>query len=472
MTMPHVRPFGPGATKMKFTSIIIILCAALALAGCTLIPQYERPAAPVAARFPGTQNTNAAPPVTDRSWREIFPDACLRRLIEIALTNNLDLRTAILNVEQSRAQYRITRSASLPSVAGSGSSTRAEANGHTGNEWNANVGTTAYELDLFGRVRSLNQQALAAFLATVEAQHSVQLSLIAGIANAYFTLREAQMQLELATQTVASVQEAYALNQATFAAGASTEQDLRTAEAQVETAKINVLEYQRRVAQSQHALEPLIGQPLPADLPEPLPFADAQLVAEVPVGLPSDLLQRRPDILAAEHTLQAANANIGAARAQFFPAIKLTASIGATSSQFDQLLSSSSGVWSFAPQITVPLFTGGQNRANLDSARISARIDVANYQKTIQTAFREVADALVAAHNYAAELEAQVVLINAQRVRFNLATARYRQGDAAYLEVLSAQQDLYSAQQSQLATQFNKLASQISLYQALGGGWQ
>ena len=470
--MLNVRPDRPGTTKMKFTSTIIILCSALALAGCTLVPHYERPAAPVAARFPGTLTTQAAPSAADRSWRDIFPDARLQRLIEIALTNNLDLRTAILNVEQSRAQYRITRSASLPSVAGGGSFTRAAANGHTGNEWSANVGTTAYELDLFGRVRSLNQQALAAFLATVETQHSAQLALIAEIATAYFTLREAQMQLELATQTVASVQAAYALNQATFAAGASNEQDVRTAEAQVATAKINVLEYQRRVAQAQHALEPLVGQPLPADLPEPRPFAAADLVAEVPVGLPSDLLQRRPDILAAEHTLQAANASIGAARAQFFPAIKLTASLGATSSQLDQLLNASSGVWSFAPQITVPLFTGGQNRANLDAARISARIDIANYQKSIQTAFREVADALVATHNYAAELESQAVLINAQRVRFNLATARYRQGDAAYLEVLSAQQDLYSAQQSQLATQFNKLASQISLYQALGGGWQ
>ncbi len=470
--MLNVRPAWPGTTKMKFTSTIIILCSALALAGCTLVPHYERPAAPVAARFPGTLTTQAAPSAADRSWRDIFPDARLQRLIEIALTNNLDLRTAILNVEQSRAQYRITRSASLPSVAGGGSFTRAAANGHTGNEWSANVGTTAYELDLFGRVRSLNQQALAAFLATVETQHSAQLALIAEIATAYFTLREAQMQLELATQTVASVQAAYALNQATFAAGASNEQDVRTAEAQVATAKINVLEYQRRVAQAQHALEPLVVQPLPADLPEPRPFAAADLVAEVPVGLPSDLLQRRPDILAAEHTLQAANASIGAARAQFFPAIKLTASLGATSSQLDQLLNASSGVWSFAPQITVPLFTGGQNRANLDAARISARIDIANYQKSIQTAFREVADALVATHNYAAELESQAVLINAQRVRFNLATARYRQGDAAYLEVLSAQQDLYSAQQSQLATQFNKLASQISLYQALGGGWQ
>jgi len=216
----------------------------------------------------------------------------------------------------------------------------------------------------------------------------------------------------------------------------------------------------------------LVGEPLPTDLPAPRSFNDTNLVAEIPAGLPSELVQRRPDILEAEHTLKAANANIGAARAAFFPTITLTASVGSTSSQLAKLFGSGTGVWSFAPQITVPIFTGGQNKADLDAAKVSTRIDVANYQKAIQTAFREVADALVANSSYAEEIKEQTALITTQQRRYDLSNLRYRQGDDTYLNVLSAQQDLYSAQQGQIQAQYNKLASQISLYKALGGGWQ
>jgi len=247
---------------------------------------------------------------------------------------------------------------------------------------------------------------------------------------------------------------------------------MRTAEGEVETARVNELTYEREVAQAKNDLALLVGGPLPAGLPAARPFNDGDLLARIPAGLPSDLLQRRPDILEAEHTLKAANANIGAARAAFFPTITLTSSIGATSAQLAQLFAKGGGVWSFAPEITVPIFTGGQNTADLDSAKVGKRIEVANYEKAIQTAFREVSDALVAGSSYASQVEALVRGINAEQRRLELADVRYRQGEDSYLNVLSAQQDLYTAQQNRIETQYNKLASRISLYEALGGGWK
>jgi multidrug efflux system outer membrane protein len=455
-------------TKPYFILIMGIL---LALTGCTMMPDYKRPPPSVAAQYPGVTRTNESH-AADIPWQDFLAEDRLKKLIKLALTNNLDFRVAMLNVEQSQAQYRITRSASFPTGDGSGSFTRANANDRTANEWSASLGTTAYEVDLFGRVRSLNRQALENYFATAEAQRAAQISLVAEVSDEYFALREAEEQLKLARQTLTAVRESYDLNKATFDAGASSELDLRTAEGQVETAKINVLTYERQIAQAKNYLTLLIGEPLPSDLPAPRPFNDTNLVAEIPAGLPSELVQRRPDILEAEHTLKAANANIGAARAAFFPTITMTASIGLTSSQLAKLFGSGTGVWSFAPQITVPIFTGGQNKADLDAAKLSARIEVANYQKAIQTAFREVADALVANSNYAEEIKAQAALITAQQRRYDLANLRYRQGDDTYLNVLSAQQDLYSAQQGQIQAQYNKLASQISLYEALGGGWK
>jgi outer membrane protein, multidrug efflux system len=456
---------------MKSRCHILVFGAVLALTGCTMIPQYARPVAPVAAQFPETTATNAAP-ASEILWENVFTDERLKALIKLALANNLDFRVAALNVEQSRAQYRITRAESFPTVDGGGSFTRLHAAGITADSWSASIGTTAYEVDFFGRVRSLNRQALEKYFATAEAKRSAQISLVAEVASQYFTLRQAEAQLELAKQTLAAVQESYALNKATFDAGGSSELDLRTAEGQVQTAKINVLSYNLARAQAENYLTLLVGEPLPADLPAPQPFAETNLVAEVPAGLPSELVERRPDILEAEHTLKAANANIGAARAAFFPLVQLTGSIGTTSTEFQKLFGAGTGVWSFSPQITLPIFTGGQNRADLDAAKIGTRIEVANYQKAIETAFREVADALVGTQNYAEQLEAQTQLIAAQQRRYELANLRYRQGDDTYLNVLSAQQDLYSAQQSQLATQLNKLTSEITLYKSLGGGWK
>ena len=451
-------------------SPFIILLATIAFSGCTMIPKYERPVAPLAGSYPGGTETNA-PSAADTAWRDFAADERLQKLIELALVNNRDLRVAMLNVEQSRAQYRITQASSFPSVNGGGGFTRAHAAGTTADSWSASIGTTAYEVDLWGRVRSLNRQALEKYFATGAARRGAQISLVAEVASQYFALREAEEQIDLARQTLKTVRESYDLNRAMFDAGASSELDLRTAEGQVQTAKINVLTYERQRAESENALVLLVGQSLPGDLPAARPFNGTNLLANVSAGMPSELAQRRPDILQAEYTLKAANANIGAARAAFFPRITFTSSIGTTSSQLSDLFGAGTGVWSFSPQITLPIFTGGQNRADLDSAKIGRRIEVANYEKAIQTAFREVSDALAGNSAYAAEISERTALIAAQQRRFELASARYRQGEDSYLNVLSAQQELYSAQQGQLAARYQKLASQIALYKALGGGW-
>jgi len=342
----------------------------------------------------------------------------------------------------------------------------------TTSSWSAGIGISAYELDLFGHVRSQTAQALEQYFATEEGRRAAQVTLVGELATQYFTLRQAQEQLQLARDTLEAVQASHALNKATFDAGQSNELDLRQSEGQVETAQLNLQIYQRQVTEARNALELLLGTALPADLPAEQPFRDEGLIAEIPAGLPSDLVARRPDILQAEHSLEAANANIGVARAAFFPTISLTGSAGFGSSQLSSLFRTGSREWSFSPQISVPIFTGGRNRAQLESAQAAERIQVATYEKAIQTAFREVADALIDIETYSRQIEIENALIGTQQRRLELATLRYRQGEDTYLNQLTAQQDLYTAQQGLLQAQFNKLAGQIALYRALGGGWQ
>lgn len=457
--------------KRRLPDAVALFAAMLALAGCTMIPTYERPLSPVAAAYPG-----ASPPggsgTDDLGGRDLFVDESLQKLIESALADNRDLRVAMLNVEKTRAQYRVTRAASLPAIDGTGSATRSHGMANdSSRQWSASLGTTAYEIDLWGRVRSLKTQALETYLATGEARRSAQLSLVAAVATEYFTLRQNEELLALSHQTLRAVQEAYDLNKELLNAGASDELDVREAEGQVRTAKLSALTYEREIARATNALVLLIGRPLPAEPPAPRAFTNTNPPAQIPAGLPSDLVERRPDILEAEHALKAANANIGAARAAFFPAISLTASAGASSPELSKLFGSGSG-WSFSPQITVPIFTGGRNQANLDAAAIGKRIEIANYEKAIQTAFREVADALVDVSSYAQEIAEEAALVGAQQRRYEIANARYRQGTDTYLSVLTAQQDLFSAQRGLIQAQFNRIAGQISLYKALGGGWK
>ena len=474
----HPPALGPARRGTARNAAFAVLAGVLA-SGCSMIPAYERPALPVPSQFPGVpEEPISQAPAADVAWRDFIAEPRLERLVELALDNNRDLRVAALRVEQSQAQFRRSRSGIFPPLDLRTSYTRqglSDAGGADLTTGSANVSaaSTAYELDFFGRVRGSSEQALQQYLQTEEAQRSAHIALVAEVATQYFALREAEEQLALARQTLDLVAESYRLNTLSFEVGQIDALDLRTAEGQLQNAQINVLTYERQAAQAENQLVLLIGTPLPLELPPPEPFGAAEVLADVPAGLPADLVLRRPDILEAEHALLAANADIGVARAAFFPSISLTGSAGRTSDALGSLLGSSgTGIWTFAPQLTLPLFNAGSNRANLAAAEAAGQIEVATYERAIQTAFREVADALVATSSYAREIRAQEAAVAAQTQRFTLADERYRQGEDSYLTVLQAQQDLYSAQQGRLRAQRNRATSQVSLYRALGGGWQ
>jgi len=446
------------------------LAAALAaaLGGCTLAPRHERPAAPVAGQFPGAGGGGAV--AAELGWRDVFGDPRLQRLIELALAQNRDLRVAALNVELVRAQYRIQRAEMFPALDAIG---RADVSGGSGEDVTTlyQVGASAsYELDLFGRVRSLKQQALEQYLATEQARRAAHLALIGEVVSQYLRERALDEQRVLAERTLETVTESLEMTSRLLEAGQRSELDMKTAEAQVHAARAEVARLRRLHAQAENALVLVVGAPLPRDLP-PAPLLETQrFMADISAGLPSELLQRRPDILAAEHELKAANASIGAARAAFFPRISLTGFAGFASAALSSLLGGGLA-WSFVPQITVPLFQGGANAASLDVAEVRTRIEVARYERAIQVAFREVADALVARAHLDAQLEAQVERAAAEQRRFEISETRYRNGVESYLTVLAAQQDLYQAQQQLIEVRLARLSNLADLYRALGGGW-
>ncbi|WP_295959451.1 AdeC/AdeK/OprM family multidrug efflux complex outer membrane factor [Rhodoferax sp.] len=458
----------------KLTSLAL----AVVLAGCSsLAPTYERPAAPVPAVFPTASASGQAAAEID--WRDFFADAKLRSLIDLALANNRDLRVAVLNIAQARAQYRVQDAATWPTLnaTGSGSASRTPASlsgtgqAVVGHQYSASIGTSAYELDLFGRVRSLNAQALESYLATAEARRSTQISLVAEVASAYLSWSADLARLALARQTLQSQSDTYGLTQRRFELGTDSALPLRQQQTSVESARVDVASYTAQVALDQNALALLLGTAVPADL---APTGLAQRVSalpDLPAGLPSDLLQRRPDILQAEHSLQAASYNIGAARAAFYPRISLTASAGTSSNDLAGLFKAGAGAWSFVPQITLLLFDGGANQANLDIATVTRDINVAQYEKTIQTAFREVADALAQRSNLGDQLSAQQALVDATADSFKLSDARYQRGVDSYLDVMVTQRSLYTAQQGLIGTQLSRLANEVTLYKVLGGGW-
>ncbi len=464
---------------------------AVALAGCTMEPKYERPALPVAGQWPqdpayqwtGTNSQPNLPANTvaaEIGWREFFQDPRLNRIVALALENNRDLRVALLNVETVRAEYQVAEAALIPNLSVNANSLCERTpigftdNGQaiTFSQYNVNLATTSYEVDLWGRVRSLRKEAIESFLATEEARITAQISLVAQVAIQYLTSRELDELLAVSQQTLESNQAYYNLIRQVYEIGNTAELDLRSAEAQVQTARAAVADFTRQRAQSENALLLLVGTNLPADLPPPEPLDSQRLLADLPAGLPSDLLERRPDIRGAEHTLRSANASIGAARAAFFPKLTLTAAGGTTSLQLAGLFEPGSLAWSFSPQITLPIFDSGVNRANLDISKINKRIEIAQYEKAIQTAFREVADALAARATYDEQIDALQALTVAQQQRFTLADARYRNGVDNYLGVLTAQQDLFRAQLVLIQSRFARLANLVSLYQALGGGWR
>lgn len=458
-----------------------LLVSAGCFVGCTLAPSYRRPEAPIPRAWPGEADVGQeGRPASETAWADFVREPRLQGLIRLALENNRDLRVAALNVEAARAQYRIQRAALLPAVDATGSGTRARTPGSlTGSgqaavssSYAVSVGATAYELDLFGRVQSLRSKALETYLAREETKRSVQLTLVSEVADQYLAQRALVEQLELAQRTLAAVSASRDLTKKSYEAGNVSELDYQSAEAQVQTARSNVANYQLQLAASDTALSLLVGRSLPGDLPAPSRLEETRFLRELSPGLPSDLLQRRPDILAAEHTLKAANADIGAARAAFFPKISLTGSAGTASSELSGLFDAGSGSWSFAPSVTLPIFAAGSNKATLDVAKLETEVEIATYEKAIQTAFKEVADALSAKAPLEERLSATRELVAAQRKRFDLAQVRYRSGADSYLSVLSAQQDLYAAQQSLISVQLARLSNLVALYKALGGGWR
>ncbi|MCU1728889.1 AdeC/AdeK/OprM family multidrug efflux complex outer membrane factor [Pseudomonas sp. 7P_10.2_Bac1] len=463
-------------------SLLAVAVAAFTLSGCSLIPDYQRPEAPVAAQYPQgpAYSPNEAPnqAAAEQGWRQFFHDPALQQLIQTALVNNRDLRVAALNIDAYAAQYRIQRADLFPAVSAdaSGSRQRTPARmsqtGKSGinSQYTATLGVSAYELDLFGRVRSLSDQALENYFATEEARRSTQISLVANVATAYLTWQADKELLKLTEDTLKAFDESYKLTLRSNEVGVASALDVSQSRTSVENARVQLAKYTRQVAQDENSLALLLGTTVPDNLPPAQPLS-ADLLTQVPAGLPSDLLQRRPDILQAEHQLLAANANIGAARAAFFPSISLTANAGTLSPDLSGLFKGGSGTWLFSPQINLPIFNAGSLRASLDYSKIQKEITVSQYEKAIQTAFQEVSDGLAARQTYNQQLQAQADFVNANQDYYRLAERRYRIGVDSNLTFLDAQRSLFSAQQALITDRLAQLTSEVTLYKALGGGW-
>lgn len=463
----------------------LTLACVATLCGCaSMAPRYERPQAPVATLFRDGPAAGADSGVTTAvawlDWQQVFLDARLRQVISLALDNNRDLRVALLNIETERAQYRIQRADLFPSIDATASQTRARTSasssgggggGGVSQTASADVGFSSWELDLFGRVRSLKKQALETWLSTGQTQRSTRLTLVAEVAAAWLTVAADQQRLALARQTLDSQRQTLKLSQAEHDEGTISGLDLAQVQTSVESARADVASYTTQVAQDRDALELLVGAPVGDAL---LPGADALqrsvALAPIPGDLDSRVLLQRPDVLAAEHALKAANADIGAARAAFFPTLSLTASSGRDSAALDTLFDSGNRTWSFVPSISLPIFHAGALKAELDVAKLSKQIEVADYERTIQTAFSEVADALAARANLDEQLDAQAALVAATQRAYTLADVRYRNGVDSYLEALDAQRSLYSAQQNQISLRLTEANNRVTLYKVLGGG--
>ena len=484
-----------------------MLAAALAaaLAGCSLTPKYERPAAPVASQWAGSakealaKNGGAAAHATP--WQDFVQDERLREIIGLALENNRDLRVAIKNIELAQAQYRISRADIGPSLGASFTGSRSRPNTSTlpnaptvASSYTVGLGVSDWEIDLFGRLRALSSSAFAKYLATEEARKNTQISLVGSVASAWLNLQADSELLALAERTLATREQSQALTKLRVDAGVSSALDMRQAESLTAAAKDAVAQQRRLREQDINALTLLVGQPIPEHLlppvppavvasagkkgaAVPVPTASAQNTlsrfADVTVGLPSDVLLQRPDIRAAEQQLIAANANIGAARAAFFPRVSLTGSFGRLSSEADNLFSSSSSirVWSFGPQITLPIFDWGRLQGNLRASEASRDIALAQYERAIQTAFSEVANALAGRATLGDQLTALEAQATASRETYRLSELRYRNGVANYLQLLDAQRSLFASEQALVQTRLLERLNQVALYKALGGGW-
>lgn len=443
--------------------------AMVVLSGCSMMPVYERPPAPVAGEWPAPAAATGTP-AAELPWQQFFGERRLHTLIEIALRNNRDLRVAVLNIEQARAQYDIRRADRLPTVGVTVAGSRAPSGDGHQTSYSAGLGLSAWEIDFFGRVASLSEAALAQYLATQEGRKAAQISLVASVANTWLALVADEELLELTRQTLATREESLRLVRLRFENGVTSELELRQAQSLAESARVTLAQLTRQRALDLDALALLLGQPVPAETAVQASTASLRL-PDLPAGTPSEVLTQRPDVRAAEQQLIAANANIGAARAAFFPRISLTAGLGTASGELSGLFKG--GGWGFtaAPQLLQPIFDAGRNRAGLEAATAARDIAVAQYERAIQVAFREVADALAGRATFGEQLRAQGQVAEAEAVRYRLSELRYRNGVASSLDLLDAQRSLFAAQQALVQTRLQQLQSQVLLYRALGGGW-
>ena len=464
------------------TALSIIL-AIICLAGCSMAPTYSRPTPPVPAEWPtgpsykGVAENQPGPLASDTGWRRFYTDEKLRNVISLALTNNRDLRVAVLNIEKARALYRIVRSDLFPKVNASASLIEQNVPADLSQTYEAmdsrqyslSLGVSSWELDFFGRIRSLSDRALKQYLATEQAARSAQISLVAEVANVYLTFAADDESLKLAQSTLEAYETTYTMIQRRCEVGASSDLDLHQARTRVEAARVDIARFTRQVAQDENALNLLAGSPVPAGL-MPGRLNEVAPPKDISPGLSSEVLLNRPDILQAENELKAANASIGAARAAFFPQITLTGGMGTASYDLSRLFVAGSSTWTFAPQIILPIFDAGSRWANLKVANTDRAIFIAQYEKAIQTAFREVADALAQRGTVGDQIVAQESLVRAWAETYRLSDARYIKGIDGYLGVLEAQRSLYTSQQVLIATNLTRLTNLVTLYKVLGGG--
>lgn len=459
------------------------LAAALLLTGCiNLAPDYVRPEAPVAAAWPAGEAEKNVELVASglAQWGDFFTDPRLKDLIALGLKNNRDLRVAMYDVEQARAQYNVSRSQLFPTVAAVATETAnrtsrqasATGRGVTTHTYSAQAAMSSFELDLFGRIRNLNEEALQSYFATEAAQRTAQMTVITEIAQTWLSLGAAQEQLKLAQSTLKSQEESLALIQKSFEIGAASDLDVEQAKTTVASAKASNAQALRAVSQYRNALTTLVGGPVPENLmPNGLQLEATKMVT-VASNVPSEVLLQRPDVMQSEAQLKAANADIGVARAAFFPSISLTSSVGVQSLALSNLFDGGAGTWSFVPKISLPIFTGGANIATLRASEAAQKAAVASYEGTIQKAFQEVADALATEGTVTNELQATKELADATQKSYDLAMVRYKNGTDDYLTVLTSQRANFSAQQSLISAQLARSASLVTLYKVMGGGSQ
>jgi multidrug efflux system outer membrane protein len=473
----------------KKTALLFLM---LPVVGCTMIPDYHRGKLPVSEQYPADPEAPSHPAQTDDKtiaadigWSEFFTDPRLKALIGIALKENRDLRVAAANISQYAAQYDVQHAALLPPIGATGAAmymSPSEAGGFsfspgqgkgisTFRYYSAGIGFSSYEIDLFGRIRSLTRSSAESALQQVANERSMRISIVSQVANAYLTWLGDRELLKVASDTADNQKENLRLVRLKFDHGEENLLTLRQAEAQADQAEELRDQQLRLVAQDENNIVLLIGAPIPSDLPQPRPLGSQTILADIPAGLPSDLLLRRPDIEAAEHDLLSANANIGAARAAFFPKFTLTANDGVSSLLFHQLFTAPATTWGLQPNISIPIFTWGQNQGNLDASKALKNAKVATYEKTIQQAFREVSDTLVARSTYLSQSRKMAHMVEASSDAYRLAQRRYDAGTDSWLTALDAQRTLLQTQQARISIDVARYQNLVTFYRALGGGW-